>query len=257
MEAIAALEKTGYRETVLTGVHLGCYGRDLNHRTSLSQLLRRIGLSNFSIRIRLSSLEPLELTADLITCMAESSRFCDHFHIPLQSGDDLILEKMRRPYRVVDFSNLVIKIRCRFPNAAIGVDTLVGFPGETDQAFSHTCELIRDLPISYLHVFPFSARPKTPASRYPDPVAPHVIKSRCAQLRELGKTKRLEFYKQFIGKHIEVLVESTRHAPSGFLKGLSSNYIPVLIDAADDHKNQIRTVRVEQLVGDTLMGTLL
>jgi len=257
LEAIAALANAGYRETVLTGVHLGHYGRELNPETRLCELLKRIERSISLVRVRLSSIEPLELTDDLIARVAGSSRFCDHFHIPLQSADDFILEKMGRPYRAVDFINLVTKIHCRMPDAAIGVDTLVGFPAETDQEFTHTYELIRDLPITYLHVFPFSARPGTPATRYPDRVTPDTIKKRCAQLRELGKIKRLNFYKQFIGKRLEVLVESTRHTSSGLLKGLSSNYIPVLIDADDDHKNQLRSVRVEKLGGSALMGILL
>jgi threonylcarbamoyladenosine tRNA methylthiotransferase MtaB len=257
LEAITAMANAGYRETVLTGVHLGHYGRDLNPETSLSELLKCIEVSNSPVRVRLSSIEPLELTDDLITRVAGSPQFCDHFHIPLQSGDDLILKKMARPYRAVDFSNLVTNIRCRMPDAAIGVDTLIGFPAESDQAFAHTYELIRDLPITYLHVFPFSARPGTPAARYPDRIAPDTIKKRCRQLRELGRTKRLNFYKQFIGKRLEVMVESTRHTPSGLLKGLSSNYLPVLIDADDDHKNQLRSVRVEKLGGNALMGILL
>jgi len=257
LEAIIALANAGYRETVLSGIHLGHYGRDLNPPTSLSELLQRVeGLNSF-IRVRLSSIEPLELTDDLIDRVAGFSRFCDHFHIPLQSGDDFILKKMGRPYRAVDFSNRVAKIRSRMPDAALGVDTLIGFPAETDQAFMHTYELIRDLPITYLHVFPFSARPGTPAARYSEQVTPAVIKKRCAQLRQLGTAKRLNFYKQFIGKQLEVLVESTRHTPSGFLKGLSLNYIPVLIEADDDHKNQLRMVRVEKLVGDTLVGSFL
>ena len=257
LEAIIALANAGYRETVLSGIHLGHYGRDLNPPTSLSELLQRVeGLNSF-IRVRLSSIEPLELTDELIDRVAGFSRFCDHFHIPLQSGDDFILKKMGRPYRAVDFSNRVAKIRSRMPDAALGVDTLIGFPAETDQAFTHTYELIRDLPITYLHVFPFSARPGTPAARYSEQVTPAVIKKRCAQLRHLGIAKRLNFYKQFIGKQLEVLVESTRHTPSGFLKGLSSNYIPVLIEADDDHKNQLRMVRVEKLVGDTLVGSFL
>ena len=257
LDAIKKLSKAGYREVVLTGVHLGHYGRDLNPETSLGELLKSIEGSDSSVRVRLSSIEPLELTDDLITRVAGPSRFCDHFHIPLQSGDDLILEKMRRPYRAVDFSNLVAKIRCRIPDAAIGVDTLIGFPGETDAAFRNTYELIRELSITYLHVFPFSARPGTPAACYPGRVAPHTIKKRCAQLRELGKAKRLAFYERFIGKRLEVLVESTRHTSSGLLKGLSSNYIPVLIDADDDQKNKIRSVRVEKLTDNALIGTLV
>lgn len=257
LDAVKKLSNAGYREVVLTGVHLGHYGRDLNPETSLCELLKSIESSDSSARVRLSSIEPLELTEDLITCVAGPSRFCDHFHIPLQSGDNFILEKMRRPYRAVDFSNLVAKIRRRIPDAAIGVDALIGFPGETDAAFRNTYELIRELSITYLHVFPFSARPGTPAAGYPGRVAPNTIKKRCAQLRELGKAKRLEFYRRFIGKRLEVLVESTRHTSSGLLKGLSSNYLPVLIDADDNHKNQLRSVRVEKLIDNALIGTLV
>jgi threonylcarbamoyladenosine tRNA methylthiotransferase MtaB len=257
LKAIIELAGAGYRETVLTGIHVGHYGRDLNPETSLCELLQCIEQLSSAVRVRLSSIEPLELTDALITRVAGSPRFCDHFHIPLQSGDDLILEKMKRPYRAIDFRNLVAKIRRRIPDAAIGVDTLIGFPGETDAAFSNTYELIRESPITYLHVFPFSARPGTPAARYPDRVPSSVLKKRCAQMRELGKTKRLNFYKQFIGKRLEILVETTRHTSTGLLKGLASNYIPVLIDAGDAHKNQLRTVGVEKLAGNALIGNLL
>jgi threonylcarbamoyladenosine tRNA methylthiotransferase MtaB len=256
LQAIKTLAEAGYQEIVLTGIHLGRYGSDLIPETGLCDLLDRIERSNLIRRVRLSSIEPMELTDELVDRVAVSSRFCRHFHIPLQSGDDDILKNMGRPYTADDFRKRVAKIRSRMPDAAIGVDTLIGFPGETDEAFESTYELIRETPVTYLHVFPFSARPGTPAAHYPDPVAPIVIKKRSEQMRRLGNAKRWHFYKSFIGKEIEILVESTRQTPGGFLKGISSNYIPVLIDADDDLKNKFLSVRLNRRLDNALMGTI-
>jgi threonylcarbamoyladenosine tRNA methylthiotransferase MtaB len=257
LESIKALSVAGYHEIVLTGIHLGHYGADLIPATCLRDLLDRIDRLKLVQRVRLSSIEPLELSDDLIQCVADSPRFCRHFHIPLQSGDDHILKKMKRPYTVDIFRQRVAKVRNQIPDAAIGADTLIGFPGETDAAFWNTYELIRELPITYLHVFPFSARPGTPAARYPDKITPDVIKERCEKLRCLGQIKRLQFYRNVIGKKVEILVESTRHAATGLLKGLSSNYIPVLIDADDDQINKLVTVKLTDQIDDALMGTIV
>jgi threonylcarbamoyladenosine tRNA methylthiotransferase MtaB len=164
---------------------------------------------------------------------------------------------MKRPYTVDIFRQRIAKISDQISDAAIGVDTLIGFPGETDAAFSNTYELIRELPITYLHVFPFSARPGTPAARYPDKIPTDIIKERCEKMRCLGQIKRLQFYRSFIGKEVEILVESTRHAATGFLKGLSSNYLPVLIDADDDQINKLVTVKLTHQMDDSLMGTIV
>ncbi len=257
LESIKALSVAGYHEIVLSGIHLGHYGADLIPTTRLRDLLDRIDRLELIQRVRLSSIEPLELTDDLIQCVADSPRFCRHFHIPLQSGDDPILKKMKRPYTVDIFRQRVAKVRNQIPDAAIGVDTLIGFPGETDAAFWNTYELIRELPITYLHVFPFSARPGTPAARYPDKITPGVIKERCEKMRCLGQIKRLEFYRNFIGKEVEILVESSRHAATGMLKGFSSNYIPVLIDADDDQINKLVTVKLTDQIDAALMGTIV
>lgn len=258
IESLKALSVAGYHETVLTGIHLGQYGGDLIPATSLVELLDRIDRSNMiQQRVRLSSIEPLELTDDLIERVAASPRFCRHFHIPLQSGDDSILKKMKRPYTVELFRQRIANIRNQIPDAAIGVDTLIGFPGETDAAFQNTYELIRELPITYLHVFPFSARPGTSAARYSDKVAPTVIKERCKKIRRLGQTKRIHFYRKFIGKEVEILVESTRHPATDLLKGFSSNYIPVLIDADDDRINKLVTVKLTDQFDNALMATIV
>jgi threonylcarbamoyladenosine tRNA methylthiotransferase MtaB len=257
LAGIQALSTAGYQEIVLTGIHLGNYGNDLIPKTCLGELLNRIDDLNLIPRVRLSSIEPLELTDDIIKRVAESNIFCRHFHIPLQSGDDRILQKMGRPYSAEDFRQLVTKIHDWLPKAAIGVDTLIGFPGETDAAFENTYALIEGLPVSYLHVFPFSSRPGTPAAEYPNKISPEVMKQRCERMRILGDSKRVDFYTQFISQKLDVLIETTRHRPTGLLKGLSSNYIPVLIDADDDYKNKLKAVRAQKFTDDILLGTIL
>ena len=254
--AVRAMTEAGYLEIVLSGIHLGHYGRDLTPRTSLSALLARIEQSTVVPRLRLSSVEPLEVTGGLIERMAKSSRLCHHFHIPLQSGDDRILKKMRRPYTSDEFKQLVYRIHDRIPDAAIGVDILVGFPGETDTAFNNTIECIHSLPVTYLHVFPFSVRPGTPAARYAHRVPSDVIKTRCEHMRRLGDMKRMRFNRRFIGRKIPILVESTRHAATGFLKGISSHYLTVLIDSDDSPSNQILAVRITRQVEDNLLGVI-
>ena len=256
IDGIRALSDAGYLEIVLSGIHLGHYGRDLRPKTSLSDLLYRIEQVTAIPRLRLSSIEPLEVTDELIEQIAESSRLCRHFHIPLQSADNEILRKMRRPYTRDDFEQLIQKVHKRIPDAAIGADILVGFPGENDAAFDTTFECIRTLPVTYLHVFPFSARPDTPAASYTDTVSAKVIKERCEKMRRLGNSKRLKFLQGFIGQQIEVLVESTRHTATGYLKGLSSNYVTVLIDDNRLLANQFLSVKIAEQIDDALLGII-
>jgi threonylcarbamoyladenosine tRNA methylthiotransferase MtaB len=143
------------------------------------------------------------------------------------------------------------------PDAAIGVDTLIGFPGESDAAFENTYTLVEALPVAYLHVFPFSPRPGTPAAEYPDKVPPNVVKHRCERMRALGDAKRADFCDQFIGQKFEVLIETTRHRPTGLLKGISSNYIPILIDANDDQKNKLVVVKARRRIDNNVLGIIL
>jgi threonylcarbamoyladenosine tRNA methylthiotransferase MtaB len=253
---VQAMAAAGFLEIVLSGIHLGHYGRDLTPRTSLTELIAHILLSTDVRRLRLSSIEPLEITENFIEQLAQSRRLCHHFHIPLQSGDDRILKKMGRPYTVDVFKQLVDRIHNRIPDAAIGVDIMVGFPGETDTAFNNTYECIRSLPVSYLHVFPFSARPGTPAVGYGDRVPSEVIKTRCKRMRRLGIMKRMCFNQHFIGRTIPILVEATRHAATGFIKGISSNYLTVLIDTDESLSNQILSVKITAQAGNNMLGVI-
>ena len=252
LDNINKIHRAGYHEVVLTGIHLGNYGLDLGKRKSgLLDLLNRIRKSCTIDRVRLSSIEPCELTEDIIKLVAQPGpgpgKICNHFHIPLQSGDDFILKRMHRPYSKSFFINLVEKIHKLLPDAAIGVDTLIGFPGESDEAFENTYSLIEQLPVSYLHVFPFSARKGTPAYSYPDRIDSKVIKKRCQKLRTLGNLKRNVFYTKFKGKRLEILLEGKQSKASGLLRGTTSNYIPVLVKGEDKLKNTMANVTIDEV----------
>lgn len=232
VSAFRELLATGAPEIVLSGVHIGKYGTDLNPKTSLCSLLKTLDAIGGDHRIRLSSIEPTELTDELLGVIRNSARICPHFHVPLQSGDPGILKKMKRPYGPVLFSERVETIRSLFPDAAIGADVLIGFPGEDDTAFEQTRSLIERLPVTYLHVFPYSSRPGTLAARFAGTVPQARIKERCRTMRALGLEKKRRFYQGMIGKTMDLVIEETRSQNGGLSKGLSENYIPVYAENA-------------------------
>lgn len=245
------LIRKGAREVVLTGIHLGRWGTDLPGGNTLFRLLEKIRKRPGLGRLRLSSLEPLEIDGLLLDLIKEDPRICRHFHVPLQSGDPGILQKMNRRYSHEDFEETITRIKKRLPDAAVGVDVMAGFPGETKEAFENTLSLTEKLPISYLHVFPFSPRPPAPAAQYPEPVSAETTKKRCRALAELGKLKKWNFYRQMTGRTLEVIVE-TPSKRSGFsFKGLSSNYIPVYIHpTADTAPGRIADCRITSAYRD-------
>jgi threonylcarbamoyladenosine tRNA methylthiotransferase MtaB len=222
----------GYHEAVLAGIHLGAYGLDLDAKTTLLELLRQIEEAETPGRIRLSSLEPREATAELVAFICSSRKVCPHLHLPLQSGADEILRRMNRPYTGRFFRDLVLGISERMPRAAVGVDVMVGFPGEDEQAFGQTHDLLRELPISYLHCFPFSPRPGTPAADMTGQVGERAKKERVQVLRDLSKEKRRAFYSRFIGEPLTLLIEHRR--VQGMLRGISRNYIFCLVEGGDE-----------------------
>jgi threonylcarbamoyladenosine tRNA methylthiotransferase MtaB len=243
------LTKLGLREVVLTGIHLGAYGRDLKPRTSLAALVDSIARNKSELRIRLSSIEPTELDTDLISLMAAhgGASLCPHFHIPLQSGDNDILKRMGRPYDREIFSQTVTDVHGAIPHAAIGADVLVGFPGEDESAFNRTVALVERLPIAYLHIFPFSPRRGTSAASFEPKIQENVVKERCKHLRHLGEKKKARFYNANVGRVVTVLVESVR---SGYARGLSENYLPVVFPVSGYTENSFVRVRIEKVTTD-------
>jgi threonylcarbamoyladenosine tRNA methylthiotransferase MtaB len=247
----------GYKEVVLTGIHLGKYGADFSDRTNLYELLKLIKKESLPLRIRLSSLEPKEIERDLIDMVASEPWLCRHFHIPLQSGDDLILKRMNRKYTSREFAALIRRIQDRSPLAAIGVDVMAGFPGEDDRAFRNTFDLLTDLPISYLHVFPFSPRKGTSASALSGRVNEKEIKKRTDSLRALGAEKRQAFYASCLEKEFQVLAEGWKSKERGFIKGFSDTYLPVCFPSTRLLKNDFVTVVIKKVEKNEVTGIVI
>ncbi len=251
---LVALGRAGYGEAVLTGIHLGAYGEDLEPPTSLADVIRWADAERPVARLRLSSLEPNEITDELIALMASSSVVCRHLHIPLQSGDDEILRAMGRPYDAAFAAERCTRILQAMPDAAIGMDVIVGYPGEGDEEFTRTRALLEALPVSYVHVFPYSRRPGTVADRLPGQIGEGEKKRRAALLRALGMRKRETFAARFLGRPLSVLVEQ-EGATAGFWRGFSDNYVPVRIRAENgDWGGRIVTVRAEHAEKGTVTG---
>jgi threonylcarbamoyladenosine tRNA methylthiotransferase MtaB len=249
------LIEAGYREIVLTGIHLGKWGIDLGTEWSLLRLLEKIASGPRPARIRLSSLEPEELGPGLLESISSSPWICRHFHVPLQSGDPEILARMRRHYSPETYAEVIAQIHSSFPDAAIGTDVLAGFPGESEKQFENTLRFIDGLPLSYLHVFPFSPRPGVPAAEFPGRVQGRELRRRAAVLKALGSQKKRAFREKFIGQHLDVLIET--EVQPGLWGGLSDNYIRVFCDSGDDTRpgNLVR-VKASGFRGEDVEGRL-
>lgn len=254
MSMLRSLSEADYREVVLTGIHLGKYGTDLTPQVHLNSLLRDIGTLNLPLRVRLSSLYPDEIDRDLVDLVFDEEWLCPHFHISLQNGDDGILKAMNRKYSAGDFMRIVDYLHGKLPMAAVGVDIIAGFPGETDAAFRNTFKLIEKLPISYLHVFPFSPRKGTPAAEFPDQVDPQVAKERAQALRRLGQKKKEDFYRSCLGKTFFVLTEGWESEEMGLVKGWSENYLPITFYSEYPSKNELLPVKTRKLERNRILG---
>ena len=254
-EVVAALQgiaAADHQEVVLTGIDLGQYGQDLSPTTSLAGLVRRLKPEALPFRMRLSSLEPQEVTVELLAELASWRAFCPHFHLPLQSGAAPVLTAMNRPYRPGDFQDLVADLARRFPDAALGLDVLAGFPGETDADFAATQTLLAALPLTYLHVFPFSPRPGTPAAAL-KPLPGREVRRRAGLLRDLGRLKKQAFLHSQLGQVREVLVEGPAQQ-KGWLQGLSDNYLRAVFRGPTVWRHRRLLVRFTELQEETLVG---
>jgi len=221
----------GYREVVLTAVHLGAWGRDLG-AARLPDLLAAVTDALPDLRVRLGSLHPDDLTPDLVRLMAERPQLRPHLHISLQSGSDSILARMHRPYRRDDAAAAIATAASALPRCGLGADLIVGFPGETDADFDATCDLVAALPFTYLHVFRFSPRPGTPAAELADPVAAEIVTQRSDRLRALGRSQQQAFLRSLVGQPREAIMERGEPgAAPGRRKATTDNYATVLVPA--------------------------
>ncbi|MEW6500847.1 MAG: tRNA (N(6)-L-threonylcarbamoyladenosine(37)-C(2))-methylthiotransferase MtaB [Thermodesulfobacteriota bacterium] len=246
----------GFREMVLTGIHLGHYGLDLAPPRTLLDLVDLLLAQRLPVRYRLSSLEPTEITPELLTRLAEAPELMPHLHIPLQSGDDRILSAMHRRYTRQQFAEIIARCAAAVPGLAIGVDVLVGFPGEDEAAFRNTHELLAGLPVSYLHVFPYSRRPGTIAAALPGQIPGPVKDERVALLRALDQEKRRAFYGSHLGEVALVLAEAGKGAKK-MVRGFSEHYVPVTFAAPASLANTVVRVRLDRLGDDGVVGTLV
>jgi len=254
IEALDDHAARGFKEVTLSGVHLGGYGNDLDPPVALESLLEMIAERAPIGRIRLSSIDPEELSDRIIDLVAASPKFCPHFHLPLQAGHDAVLARMRRRYDTAHYRGRVERIIGAMPDAAIGADLIVGFPGETAAHFDASVEFVSSLPLAYLHVFPYSVRSGTTAAKLPGKVRPAEVHRRAAVMRELDGRLRRRFMSRFVGLRLNVLLEE--RGKDGRLRGLSRNYLRVLTGGTDGLRNQVVEVEVELVEGAALSGKI-
>lgn len=244
----------GFREIVLAGIHTGAYGLDRDEGRSLARLVEEVARLPGLRRLRLGSIEPMDITFDLINVMAENPVICRHFHIPLQSGDDTVLQKMNRHYTTCEFARLVAVIRDRVPGVAVTTDIMVGFPGETDEYFENSYSFAKAMGFAGVHIFKYSPRRGTPAAGFPEQVEPEKKDERSHRLIKLGEKMSLAFAERFLGETVEVLVEQRHDKKSRLYEGLTDNYLRVLLPGAGDMRGQFIPVKLEKVKGEYLIG---
>jgi threonylcarbamoyladenosine tRNA methylthiotransferase MtaB len=252
IDQVRELVNGGFQEIVLSGINLGSYGKDLGPRFTFLGILEQI-LSETSVRrLRISSIEPMDVTPELVRLVAQEPRMAEHFHIPLQSGCDRILRLMNRRYWAAQYAERVLQIRDEIPNCGLGADVMVGFPGETPEDHSTSARFIRSLPFTYLHIFPYSSRPLTPAATFEGHLDGGRLRERSRALRSLMREKRQEFLKSQLGRTLSVLtLDATEE---GTRVALSSNYLRVALPGSRHAANVLVAARVGRLYEELLYG---
>ncbi len=253
LKGIRDLTGHGFKEVVLTGIHLGAYGHDLPSPTTLPALVSLIDAERIVPRLRIGSVEPNEINEELLNLMTMSGNICHHLHLPLQSGSDSVLNRMGRTYSSGFFRDLVAQISAAMPDAFIGADLIAGFPGESDAEFEETVKLCEELSLSDLHVFPYSSRPGTMAASMPGHLPDRVVTERAARLRGVATRKKAVFLQRFEGAELQVLVQGFNEK-TGICKGLSRNYISVSFPGAPALVNEEVTVQINSSDGDVCSG---
>lgn len=253
IKRVKALGKKGYKEVVITGIHLGSYGRDLKPPWNLTGLIQSLLEERLPVRFRISSLEPNELDSDLIQLLAEKENLCPHLHLSLQSGDNDILARMGRNYSAEQVAEVIQELVRHAPEICLGADIIAGFPGESEGHFARTYKLLAHIPLAYLHIFPFSARPGTEAARMPGAEGPRVVRNRVRALKELSRMKKMAFMSRFIGKTVTVLVERPLNHAGTPARGFTANYLPVVLEG-EAPTNELVKVRITGLKEQRLIG---
>ncbi|MFC1616680.1 tRNA (N(6)-L-threonylcarbamoyladenosine(37)-C(2))-methylthiotransferase MtaB [Candidatus Margulisiibacteriota bacterium] len=238
LEEAIKLISFGFKEIVLTGINIGLY--QYQEKTFIDVLSAVADISK-NCRIRISSIEPMAINSDIISLIANHPQICRFLHIPLQSGSDKILEKMDRKYTTADFQKLILDAKNVIPNIGLGTDVIVGFPGETDADFNDTYAFLKQLPLSYFHVFPYSKREGTKSAGLKDTVSISKIQERSAKLRALSQEKKSTFYKSQLDSTHNVLFEEKKQ---GYWTGFTDNYIRIHIKSNQNLQNQLKSVKI-------------
>ena len=244
----------GYQEIVLTGICLGEYGKDLSPKKDLVEVINALEKIKGLSRIRLSSIEAGDVSLKLIRHLVSSKKFCRHLHIPIQSGDDNILKRMNRKYTGEKYKSLISRLKRDIPGVSITTDCLVGFPGETEDNFNNTINLVKSILPLKAHIFPYSSRPGTKAAKFRDLVDARTIKERCAKLEKVSKECRFNFMQKFINKKALVLIEGVTKGEVGYLEGLTDNYLKVKIPFNPGLENKIVQVKLKRIVQNSFIG---
>ncbi|MHB8058039.1 MAG: tRNA (N(6)-L-threonylcarbamoyladenosine(37)-C(2))-methylthiotransferase MtaB [Desulfuromonadaceae bacterium] len=253
LRGVRDLTDNGFKEIVLTGIHLGAYGLDLMPSISLTSLVRKIDKAAIVPRLRIGSIEPNEVSDELLQLMSSSQSICPHLHLPLQSGSNSVLSRMGRPYTSDIFRDLTARISAAMPDVFIGADVIAGFPGESETEFEETAQLCESLPFSDLHVFPYSKRPGTRAAGMEGHVPAQIVTERAARLRGIATLKKAAFLERFTGRELDILVQG-HNEKTGRCRGLSRNYIATSFPGEKSSVNEEVAVLIRSCSGDVCAG---
>jgi len=267
LEQVRILLEAGYREIVFSGVHMGCWGEDLAPSRSLEDLLTSVVALPGEFRVRLSSIEPNHISDSLVDFLTENPKVCRHFHIPLQSGDDEVLARMRRRYTTREYARVIERIEERMPGVCLGADVIAGFPGETTAQFENTLRFLRDQPLAYLHVFPYSRREGTPASRLPGQISDEIRTERARILRDESLSTWRAYVSGFLGQTLDAVIIDEKEFeeercpktfPTNSKRCLTGNFIDVLIAGKTPPRREFVRVRLSGLTaGEFAYGQII
>lgn len=256
LSEVEKLVKKGFKEVVLTGIHVASYGKDIGE-IRLIDIIEKVHEISGIERIRLSSIEPTIMTKDFLDRIIKLPKVCDHFHLSLQSGSNSVLKRMNRKYTTEEYKKIVELIREYMPNVGITTDIIVGFPEETEEEFDETCRFVEEIGFSRIHVFPYSPRKGTPAAKHKNQIPGDIKHQRSKKLIKIGEENTIKFINRFIGSTLDVLFEEESKQGSEFIEGYTTNYIRVLSKSSTSLEGEILPVRLEISEGENLIGKIL